>query len=70
MTTSDDDPTVPIVCTDCDTSSRVALSDVADAIENHNERLHDGEDIATVDPDIAAHIADMAATDLGLLEDE
>jgi len=47
----------------------VPLDTVADAIERHNEQLHDGDDIAMVDPDIADQIADLVATDLGLLED-
>lgn len=64
-----DDPQVPIVCPECETTSRVPLADVADMIERHNEQLHDGSDVAAVDPDIADRIADLAATDLGLLED-
>jgi hypothetical protein len=60
-------PTVPIVCPDCETTSRVPLSDVADAIERHNEALHDGDDIAEVDPDVADRVADLVAAELGLL---
>jgi hypothetical protein len=67
--TESDDPGVPIVCAECETTSRVPLDTVADAIERHNEQLHDGDDIAMVDPDIADQIADLVATDLGLLED-
>ncbi|ELY67557.1 hypothetical protein [Natrinema versiforme] len=68
---SDDDvPRVPVVCPACETTSRVPLSDLADAIERHNDQLHDGDDVAEVDPDIADRIADLAATDLGLLEDD
>ena len=66
----EDDPRVPIICPACETTSRVPLTDVADAVDRHNEQLHDGEDIAAVDPDIAEQIADLAASDLGLLEDE
>ncbi|ADD06936.1 uncharacterized protein Nmag_3386 [Natrialba magadii ATCC 43099] len=70
MTTDDTDgPQVPIVCSACETTSRVPLSSVADAVERHNDQLHDGEDIAQVDPDIADQIADLVATELGLLED-
>ncbi|QLK27027.1 hypothetical protein HYG81_05300 [Natrinema zhouii] len=61
-------PRVPVVCPDCETTSRVPLSELADAIDRHNEQLHDGDDVAAVDPDIADRIADLAATDLGLLE--
>jgi hypothetical protein len=62
-------PRVPVVCPDCETTSRVPLSDVADAIERHNDQLHDGDDVAEVDPDVADRIADLVATELGLLED-
>lgn len=62
------DPSVPIVCPACETTSRVPLADVAETIDRHNDRLHDGDDIATVDPDVADRIADLIADDLGLLE--
>ncbi|WP_049925772.1 hypothetical protein [Halopiger goleimassiliensis] len=65
----DDDPRVPITCPECETTSRVPLPDVAAAIDRHNDQLHDGEDVARVDPDVAEQLADMVATDLGLLED-
>ena len=63
-----DEPKVPIVCPECETTSRVALTDVADAIERHNDQLHDGDDVATVDPDVADRIADLVAEELGLLD--
>ncbi|AFO56875.1 MULTISPECIES: hypothetical protein [Natrinema] len=65
-----DGPRVPVVCPDCETTSRVPLSDVADAVERHNDQLHDGDDVAEVDPDVADRIADLVATELGLLEDD
>ncbi|SDQ97911.1 hypothetical protein [Natronobacterium texcoconense] len=65
-----DEPRVPVVCPDCETTSRVPLSDLADSIERHNDQLHDGEDVAEVDPDVADSLADLVATDLGLLEEE
>ncbi|ELZ12332.1 hypothetical protein NP511_15710 [Natrinema thermotolerans] len=65
---SDETPRVPIVCPDCETTSRVPLSDVADAIERHNDQLHDGDAVAEVDPEIADRIADLVADELGLLE--
>lgn len=64
-----DEPSVPIVCPECETTSRISLADVADGIERHNDQLHDGDEVATVDPDIADRIADLVATDLGLLEE-
>lgn len=71
MSTDDEEtPRVPIVCPTCETRSRVPLDEVADTVERHNERLHDGEDVAEVDPAIAEHIADLVATDMGLLGDE
>ncbi|ARS90223.1 hypothetical protein [Natrarchaeobaculum aegyptiacum] len=69
MTADADEPTVPIVCSECETTSRIPLSEVADAIARHNDRLHDGVDVAMVDPEISEAIADLAAEDLGLLED-
>lgn len=66
---SDESPTVPVVCPDCETTSRVPVSDVAAAIEKHNESRHGGEDVAHVDPAIVDGIADLAAAELGLTED-
>ncbi|MFA9427605.1 hypothetical protein [Natronorubrum sp. A-ect3] len=68
VTNESDDPQVPIVCTECETTSRVPLADVADAVDRHNEQLHDGDEVAAVDPDVADQIADLVATELGLLE--
>jgi hypothetical protein len=68
--TSDDEPTVPIVCPACDTTTRVPLPDVADAVERHNESVHDGEEVATIDPAIKDRLADLVAEDMGLLDDE
>jgi hypothetical protein len=67
MAENDADPTVPIVCSECGTNTDLPISEVADTIEQHNERLHDGEEIAQVDPDIAEQITDLVAEDLGLL---
>lgn len=64
---SDDEPAVPIVCPECDTETRIALSDVAESLDRHNDRLHDGEEVAVVDPDIAEQIADIVAEDLDLV---
>lgn len=68
--TSDDDPTVPIVCSACETTTRVSLAEVADAVERHNENVHDGEEIATIDPAIKDRLADLVAEDMGLLDDD
>lgn len=66
--TADDEPAVPVICPDCETTTRVALPDVADAIERHNDQLHDGEQVAEVDPDISEHLVDLVAEDLDLLD--
>jgi hypothetical protein len=65
MTTNE--PDVPIICPECDTTTRIPISKVADSVERHNEQMHDGEDIAQVDPDIAEELQDLVAEDLGLL---
>ena len=65
-----DEPGVPVVCSECGTDTRVPLAEVAAAVERHNERLHDGEDVARVDPDIAAHVADLVAEDMGLVGED
>ncbi|WP_338740956.1 hypothetical protein [Haloplanus salilacus] len=66
---TDDDPTVPIVCSACETTTRVPLPSVADAVERHNESVHDGESIAEVDPAVSERLADLVADDMGLLDD-
>ncbi|MGQ4555969.1 hypothetical protein [Halobellus sp. GM3] len=65
-----DEPTVPIVCEACETTSRVPLSTLRESIERHNEQRHDGEDIARVDPVLADALADAVAADLGLYDAE
>jgi len=66
----DETPTVPVVCPDCETTSQVELSTVAEAVERHNDNLHGGDDVAQVDPEIADHIADLVADELELLDEE
>jgi hypothetical protein len=57
-------PTVPVVCDACGTTTRVPLSEVADTVARHNDRLHDGTDEAGVDPALVEQIRDLAADDL------
>ena len=64
-----DEPTVPITCPDCGTETRIPVDDVAASLDRHNDRFHDGEEVAQVDPDVADQLADLVAADLGLLED-
>lgn len=68
MSTSEDTPTVPIICPECETTTRIPVDDVADSLQRHNEQLHDGEEVAHIDPDIADQIQNMVAEDLGLLD--
>ena len=65
----DEDPRVPILCPECETTSRIPLADVGEAVARHNEQLHDGRDVAHVDPDVANHLADLVADELGLLDE-
>jgi hypothetical protein len=55
---------VPIVCPACETTTRVALSELADTVDAHNDRLHDGDEVASVDPELADHLVDLVADDL------
>lgn len=64
----EDEPTIPVVCETCGTTTDVQLSEAAAAIRRHNEQLHDGEECAQVDPAIAERIQDLVARDLGLLD--
>ncbi len=66
---SSDETTVPVVCSACETTTRVSLSQLAEALERHNDNQHDGEQIAEVDPDVADQVADLVAKDLGLLDE-
>jgi hypothetical protein len=68
MPEADDDPAVPVHCPECETTTRVPLSTLAEAIERHNENLHDGAERARVDLDAADQLADLVAEDLGLFD--
>lgn len=70
MADTDDDPTVPVVCEACGTRTRVPLSTVGDAVSRHNDQLHDGEDEAEIDPDVADSLLDIVAEEMGLTGDE
>ena len=66
MSQDTDEPTIPIVCEVCGTRSRVALDDLRDSLDTHNEHRHDGEEVAQVDPALSDALADQVAADLGL----
>ena len=65
-----EEPRVPIVCTDCETETRVPLNDLEDALSRHNEGKHDGEEVAEVDPGLKDQLADLVAEDLGLFDED
>ncbi|MFB6244672.1 MAG: hypothetical protein ABEH80_11270 [Halobaculum sp.] len=65
-----EEPLVPVVCSACGTETDVPLAEVADTVERHNERLHDGEDVAEVDPELTDQLADLVAEDMGLLGED
>jgi len=62
-----DEPDVPILCPECGTTTRIPLSKVANSVDRHNEQMHDGEEVAQVDPDIAQELQNIVAEDLDLL---
>jgi len=64
MAESEDSVDVPVVCPACETETRVGLEDLAATVERHNDRLHDGEEIASVDPELADQLLDLVADDL------
>ena len=67
---STDEPSVPIVCDECETETRVPLDDLADALDKHNDQKHGGDAVAEVDPAIKDRLADLVAEDLGLFDGE
>ena len=68
MSSNEEEPDVPIICPDCETTTEIPLSEVADSLERHNDQLHGGEEIARVDPAITEQLTDLVAEDLGLLD--
>lgn len=66
----DDGPQVPIRCSECETTTRVPLADLQDRITRHNERVHDGEEVAEVDPGVVEQLQNLVAEDLGLLDED
>jgi hypothetical protein len=66
----DDGPDVPIYCPECETTTRVPLDDLEARIERHNESVHDGEDHAQVDPELAEAFQEVLVENMGLLEED
>jgi hypothetical protein len=65
-TIEDDELAVTVRCPECGTETDVPVSDLEETITTHNERRHDGEDVAGVDPELLDAVRDMVADDLGL----
>jgi len=66
---SDETPGVPVVCPECGTTTEVPVEEVEETITRHNDRLHDGRAVAEVDPAVRERVADLAAADLGLVDE-
>ena len=67
MPDSDAEPDVPIICEECGTETRIPLSKLASTLEKHNDKQHDGNAVAQVDPAVADELATLVARDLDLL---
>lgn len=67
MSSDEDLPEIPVVCSACETRTKVAFDDVEAAVARHNEQLHDGEPVAEVDPEVLEALTDRVAKDIGLL---
>lgn len=67
---TDDGPQVPIHCPECETTSRVSLDELESRIERHNDAVHDGDDVAGVDPGVAEQFQNIVMEESGLLEDD
>jgi hypothetical protein len=65
---SDDEPAVPIACPECETTTRIPISEAKEGVDSHNDRFHDGEAVARIDPAIKEELADLVAKDLDLLD--
>jgi hypothetical protein len=68
MSSDNEPPEIPVVCSECDTRTKVHFPEVEEAVARDNRRIHDGEAVAEVDPVVLEELADFVATDLGLLD--
>lgn len=58
---------ITVTCPACDTETQLPLERASETIQRHNDRMHAGEAIATVDPVIKDELARIIAEDLDLL---
>ncbi|MBS3760130.1 hypothetical protein [Halodesulfurarchaeum sp.] len=68
MAPSEDVPDITITCEACGTDTTVPFPDVEDTIEAHNERQHDGEPVAEIDPAVKSRLQDLLAEEMGLFD--
>lgn len=68
MAPTEDVPEITITCTVCGTETNVPFHDVVETIETHNERRHDGEPVAEIDPAVKSRLQDLLAEEMGLLD--
>lgn len=65
---ADDQTTdVPVVCPECGTNTRVPVDDARATVDRHNDRLHGGDAVASIDPTLKDELARLVAEDLELL---
>jgi hypothetical protein len=68
MASPEDLPEITITCQACGTETAVPFPKVEETIEAHNERQHDGEPIAEIDPAVKSKLQDLLAEEMGLLD--
>lgn len=68
MAPPEDIPKITIACQACGTETSVPFPDVGETIDAHNERQHDGEPVAEIDPAVKSRLQDLLAEEMGLLD--
>jgi len=68
MAPTEDMPEITITCTVCGTETDVPFPEVEETIERHNDRRHDGEPVAEIDPAVKSRLQDLLAEEMGLLD--
>lgn len=61
-------PEITIVCPACDTETAVPFEHVEATIDRHNDRQHEGEPVAEIDPAVRSRLQDLLAEEMGLLD--
>lgn len=68
MAPTEDLPEITITCPVCGTETAVPFAEVEETIESHNERRHDGDAVAGIDPAVKSRLQDLLAEEMGLLD--